>query len=73
MNIEYKVYEINLVNPVEGQMVLSVDAKSYCDADDKFYDLYNIVQDDYYGSIREVYDSELSKYATPNSLDLLIS
>ena len=59
MNIEYKVYEINLVNPVEGQMVLRVEAESECDADDKFHDLYNIVQDDYVGSIREVCDSEL--------------
>ena len=60
MCVEYKVYEINLVNPVEGQMVLRVEAESERDADDKFYDLYNIVQDDYYGSIREVCDSELS-------------
>ena len=60
MKIEYKVYEINLVNPVEGQIVLRVEAKSQCDADWKFYELYNIVQDDYHGSIREVCDSELS-------------
>ena len=62
MNIEYKAYEINLVNPVKGQMVLRVDAKSYCDADYKFYDLYDIVQDDYYGSIREVENDDAFEY-----------
>ena len=59
MCVEYKVYEINLVNPVEGQMVLRVEAESERDADDKFYDLYNIVQDDYVGCIEEVCDCEL--------------